>query len=353
MASTSRSWRWRASRFVSRASAWTLAIVFLLWRFALDAAAIAVGNTVRDDAGRVGGLRPAELYYGLRKPNLLYWAVVTTTIWIVSSWIHAKLKDESLPQRQVFETGIGWQRFPYGGALRWLWALGGFFAVKAVLSVAAVPLASGAWVLAIPGLLVFAGWAAVGILGGSLQHTVLGDDGIRIERPWRSRFVGFSHVRRIWVKWGSATVKLHTGKKLYLGPRLAAAVAARLRAGLVSYRKREGHQLSVDQQEALSRGTSTAAEWKRRIAGFSHARGYRTESVAIEELENVLSDPRCAPEHRVAAALTLPKTDEREELLRVAIDGSADLDLRAALEAAAEGELVADRVARAQRRFSG
>ncbi|MBL8612022.1 MAG: hypothetical protein JNL38_32065 [Myxococcales bacterium] len=71
-----------------------------------------------------------------------------------------------------------------------------------------------------------------------------------------------------------------------------------------------------------------------------------------DELEQVIGDAASSPERRVGATLALAARDaERARArVRVAAPALADEELREALEAAAEGEVRAEYLARARRR---
>ena len=71
----------------------------------------------------------------------------------------------------------------------------------------------------------------------------------------------------------------------------------------------------------------------------------------VADLVDLVGDGHADPEQRVAAALALPKDEETRDKLRIAAARCADQDTKAALEAAAEGEVALAEMERAVERF--
>ncbi len=104
--------------------------------------------------------------------------------------------------------------------------------------------------------------------------------------------------------------------------------------------------------EALDRGPKSLRAWRAQLAGMSRAdASYRSVALGNEELGALVLDASAPPDRRVGAALALASTarTEARDLVRIAVPAVADDDLRASLEAAAEGELDATSLARSMR----
>jgi hypothetical protein len=123
-----------------------------------------------------------------------------------------------------------------------------------------------------------------------------------------------------------------------LGARLAAA-----RAGSAS-------SLESRTLEALERRGLPFDAWRARLRGLLEREPtYRTTTVDTAALRRIVADAAAPIEPRVAAALVLSDSTAAEDRrgLRVAIEASADTELRALLEAAAAGEIEEERMLRA------
>lgn len=105
--------------------------------------------------------------------------------------------------------------------------------------------------------------------------------------------------------------------------------------------------------ESLDAAGRAPQAWKSALAALAAGDGnYRVVAVTDDELEQVIGDAASSPERRVGATLALAARDaERARArVRVAAPALADEELREALEAAAEGEVRAEYLARARRR---
>ncbi len=94
--------------------------------------------------------------------------------------------------------------------------------------------------------------------------------------------------------------------------------------------------------DALARAGRAADEWRADLQRLALAPPtFRDQALGIEDYERVLVDAASAPDRRVGAALALRALDPDRgpARIRVAASASADNALRAALEAAAEGEI--------------
>lgn len=105
--------------------------------------------------------------------------------------------------------------------------------------------------------------------------------------------------------------------------------------------------------ESLDPAGREPTAWKSALAALAAGDGnYRVVAVTDDELEQVIVDAASSPERRVGATLALASRDgERARArVRVAVPALADEELREALEAAAEGEVHAEFLARVRRR---
>jgi hypothetical protein len=173
----------------------------------------------------------------------------------------------------------------------------------------------------------------------------VGIDGVRIDGIWRRRFVGHHEISAVHDE-GAVRLRRHHGRSVHIpvakGPqRVAAAIEA-------AHEARE--RLAVAELEGLERGARDAATWRRDMEALREERGYRKKALRIEQLEELLNDPTAPPDRRVGAALAIRGDDAQRKRIEQAAAASADADLRAALEAAAEGEVAEVELARAQRR---
>ncbi|MDI1444996.1 hypothetical protein [Polyangium sp. 6x1] len=81
--------------------------------------------------------------------------------------------------------------------------------------------------------------------------------------------------------------------------------------------------------------------------------GYRESRIVPEDLAVVVEDPGASPERRIGAAIALSQSNDEgtKRRIRIAVEACADLELRAALEEAAHGEILQARVEKLRQRF--
>lgn len=99
--------------------------------------------------------------------------------------------------------------------------------------------------------------------------------------------------------------------------------------------------------ELLDPGDQPVAAWRAGLAGLLAVRAqYRSAGVVADDLLDVVEDPGAAPAARLGAAIALRtrRAPEDRERVRIAADTCADERLRAALEAAAAEEEMAEEV---------
>ena len=109
-----------------------------------------------------------------------------------------------------------------------------------------------------------------------------------------------------------------------------------------------------EMEDRLSRGELEADEWVVRLKEVGKGGGdYRTSPVAARKLERIVVDAIALPEQRVGAAIALSAVDAEaaRDQVESAVEACVDGDLKAALEAAAEGELDERALRRVSKRF--
>jgi hypothetical protein len=102
--------------------------------------------------------------------------------------------------------------------------------------------------------------------------------------------------------------------------------------------------------KTLERGDRSHHDWQAALTALGGKGSYRAGALRIEELQGIMDNPEAAPSQRVAAAVTLSADEQQRSRIRIAADASADRDLAAALEAAAEGEIASRKLDRAEQR---
>jgi hypothetical protein len=189
-------------------------------------------------------------------------------------------------------------------------------------------------------------WGLAASLIGTLwrrQRVVVGRDGVRIHGPWRMQYIPFEIIQSVT---GTSPILLHLDNARRVRLREtehARGLAKRIRAQM----RRWSNERRVGVNPRLDRGDKSVAEWKEALAAGQHD-GYRNTSMRLEDLDDLVKDPRAAPEQRVGAALTLASDDAARQRIRIAAEACADPDMEAALEAAAEGEVDERALQRAQ-----
>jgi hypothetical protein len=180
------------------------------------------------------------------------------------------------------------------------------------------------------------------------RSAVVGADGVRIDGTLRSRFVPFAEVATAQGTDRSTVLRRHRGLDVAL-PSVAAGgeLLARAREALELARSDDGPQAP----EGLDQGERSTAAWQQALRAMQGDRSYRREALRIEELEQLVRAPAAPPARRVAAAVALAADKGGRNGIRIAAAACADRDLEAALEAAAEGEIAASRLSRAERRY--
>ncbi len=191
-------------------------------------------------------------------------------------------------------------------------------------------------------------------------EAVVGADGVLIRSLLAPSFIPYTRIRRVTTSGGGVRLELYRGPSVelpvsFLGyayahskpsPSDVDAVAAQIRRGIASLRP-ASESAKLDD---LDRGDRSAETWREAMAGLGErGPGYRGAAIDDEELLAVAEDASAPPERRVGAALALRAwtDDTHRRRVRIAAASSADGDMRAALEAAAEGEIAETELTRA------
>jgi len=204
------------------------------------------------------------------------------------------------------------------------------------------------------GLFVLAMWIVFGFsLMRALRRTVtIGGDGVLIE-GFPKRFVSYSDVASIEREERSSAggvpmvsrgffLVLRSGQRIFLN-----TMQERLREGMfegdylfdaaVSAHVAASHGAAAA-TAALFRGDRTTSEWLLGLRTAGESR-YRVAALREEELLSILGDPKADPTARAGAAICLAANgDDAREKIRIAAEEIAAPKLRAAIDAALEGD---------------
>lgn len=181
----------------------------------------------------------------------------------------------------------------------------------------------------------------------------VGLDGLRIRTLLRRRFVPLASVVDSAPTPEGVALALENGRRVELNalrrptendaiPVLRNIVGRAVSASAL----RRNHSKAA---EALDRRGERFDAWVARLTKLGGTGSYRDGNLGAEALAEVMEDAQAPADRRLGAALTLAKLggDGGRERVRIAAGSTADVDLRAALEAAAEEELTEDVAARA------
>jgi hypothetical protein len=215
---------------------------------------------------------------------------------------------------------------------------------------------TGLWSTALPRLaFALASAAPLALLWPMLRsrRVVVGADGVRIDGLVRRRYYPLDSIRGMTARPdGGVSLDLQTGRTVEIpgrpdGGGLASRIADAMRA------RGEARDRGEVEVHGLARDGRKVTRWRDELKRLAADASYRAEAVRVADLETVLTNPIADPEQRVAAAVALSQDDGARKRIRIAAEASADPDLKAALEAAAEGELATSRIRKARKRHSG
>ena len=176
-------------------------------------------------------------------------------------------------------------------------------------------------------------WAFLKLRRFSPGRVVIGRDGLRVGK----KFYSLDDIARVQAKYPDLVLTLKDQREVVLryGDR-SDGLARRIRDVLsIRWRPQPFEQMT------LERGDDSVATWKRRLFEMHSPDDYRATAGRVEELVDVLEDLDASPERRIGAALAIAgsRDEQAQAKVRIAADATADLDTRAALLEAAEGEV--------------
>lgn len=174
---------------------------------------------------------------------------------------------------------------------------------------------------------------------------VLGTDGALVRSEREPLFLAYDAIDAVETCERGVIVRTSAGAE-----RFVPTVEPALLASALAERVADEAPRSND-VPSLARCGATASEWRARLAAFvAPTERYRVPALSDERLLAVVDDPHAEAEERIAAAFVLARRGggAHVALVRVAADSSAHPALRAALHAAADGELEARAVEEAR-----
>lgn len=196
-------------------------------------------------------------------------------------------------------------------------------------------------------MLSVAGVATLAFRGTEIR---VGADGVSYRVLVRRRFLAHARIERLKQGDRGVLLTLVDGREVLL-PTTGIATA-RLLEHIDEGRAATQRATGVGSLGALlDRGSRPLDEWKRTVAALAvNTGGYRATLFTAGQLRRVVEDGGAPPERRVAAAIALRNATGKTRRILIAARASADDALRAALEAAAEGEIEEEALSRATAR---
>ena len=195
-----------------------------------------------------------------------------------------------------------------------------------------------------------ASWILAALLTAALvRHAarpvevIVGRDGLRIRRPFRSQWIAYAEIAGIVLDPSGSDTNLVLLRRQGRPVRLRA-----LPHILENLHSRIREAQALEQRDptraapALERHGRPLSEWRTALGALlSVEPGYRSTPLTPDDLLAALEDPAAPPDRRIGAALALRSAShpEARTRIRIAAESSADDDLRIALEQAAEDEL--------------
>ena len=195
-------------------------------------------------------------------------------------------------------------------------------------------------------------------------EAVVGADGVFVRSLVTNRFIPYSRVRNVVTEAGGIRLELDKGPSVELPlsflsyfesersskrPPAAevVAVAMQIRRAIERTGKSDASNTLLRE---LDRGERTGEAWRQAVASLAERdQGYRGAAVDVDDLVRVAEDAAAPPERRVGAALAIQAGGDANQKRRVRIAAAecADVDMKAALEQAAEGEILEAELERA------
>jgi len=204
------------------------------------------------------------------------------------------------------------------------------------------------------------------------REAVVGTDGIAYRKTFDTEFISYGSLASVETDTRGVRLVRKGGRKVLLATRRAGerplplappttpprspaeaqrrVLIERIAAAMAAGSAPELPQLAKDRLDRQGRSTAAWRDDLDRL--LSPADDYRHARISPEDLGAVIEDPTAPAERRVAAAVALSTREgaEARRRVRIAVQACADEDLRAALEAAAEGEIEEVRLGRAMAR---
>jgi len=186
----------------------------------------------------------------------------------------------------------------------------------------------------------------------------IGLDGLRLRTLFRRRFVPLSSIAATEDTPDGIGLVRHDGTvlKLKAFTRVTGADAIPILRNMVrrAFDASAARRSESVAAEALDRQGEGFTEWLSRLGRLGGTANYRQGNLGLDALAEVMDDGQAPADRRIGAAVTLAKLDgdAGRERVRIAAAATADADLRAALEAAAEEALSEEVALRAIRRRS-
>ncbi len=185
----------------------------------------------------------------------------------------------------------------------------------------------------------------------------IGLDGLQIRTFFRRRFIALADIVGSTDTQGGVTLELQDGRSV----RLEALQRAPQKDAVAVLRTMVARALAASQKtrspsraaEALGRRGEKLADWITRVKKLGGSASYREGNLGADALAEVMLDAQAPADRRLGAAISLAELggDAGRARVRIAAGATADADLRAALEAAAEKELTEAIAERALRRM--
>ena len=193
----------------------------------------------------------------------------------------------------------------------------------------------------------------LGVLGLlAPRRAVVGTDGVAIEGLLRRRFIAYADLAEVTAEPRGVRLRPRRARGVLL-PRAPGGEALHDRILAAMGAEGPGAEAYLDFLERRGRPLDAwAADLRGRAGG---APGYRAGAIAAEQLAAVAEQPAASPERRVAAAVSAAASGyvAARRRIRSAARACADVELRAALEQAAEAEAAEEALARVTRARCG
>ncbi len=180
------------------------------------------------------------------------------------------------------------------------------------------------------------------------RAVVVGVDGIAIDNHVSTSFISFADVADVVERAGAIELILRDENQVSIrSTDRNDALAQRIDEAWRANQSARAPQLAQ-----LQRGEADTEQWRDALEALPSSREgrYRIAHVDRGELLRLAEDAAASPEQRVAAAVVLcskAPDAEAKRRVRIAAEACADVDLRAVLEAAAEGEIAEASLAQA------